>query len=120
MRRSRSWKRIRRPTNDVDKLCLDWADQRSIPLVSWEGHGPNGLNPKKLIPRSARERGIDLVTPEELLNREKFDEKKAVERFFAGWTRHAPAFITENPGSKETLEQFHHLYRRMANNDWTP
>jgi hypothetical protein len=52
--------------NDVDRLCLDWAAQHSIPLISWEGHGPNGLDPKKLIPREARKRGIDLVTPEEL------------------------------------------------------
>jgi hypothetical protein len=106
--------------NRVDKLCLDWAAQHSIPLVSWEGHGPNGLDPKKLIPREARERGIDLVTPEELLNREKFDETKAVQRFFTDWARHAPGFISGNPGAKEALELFHHFYRRMAEDDWTP
>jgi len=81
----------------VDELRLDVAAQHSIPLVSWEGHGPNGLDPKKFIPRAARERGIDLVTPEELLRREMFDETKAVERFFAGWDRHALTFISGNP-----------------------
>jgi hypothetical protein len=106
--------------NGVDELCLDWAAQHSIPLVSWEGHEPKGLDSKKFIPKKARERGIDLVTPEELLSREKFDETKAVERFFAGWARHVPAFISANPEAKETLEYFHHLYRRMAENDWTP
>lgn len=106
--------------NGVDELCLDVAAQHSIPLVSWEGHGPNGLDPKKYIPREARERGMDLVTPEQLLSREQFDETKAVERFFAGWDRHAPAYISGNPGAKETLELFHDLYRRMARNDWTP
>jgi len=104
----------------VDELCLDGAAQHAIPLVSWEGHGPNGLDPEKFIPREARERGIDLLTPEELLSRKKFDETKAVERFFAGWDRHAPAYISRNPTAKETLEYFHHLYRRMAENDWTP
>lgn len=104
--------------NQVDKLCLDWAAHHSIPLVSWEGHGPNGLDPKKLIPREAKERGIDLVTPEELLNREKFDETKPVQRFFADWARHAPGFISGDPGAKETLEHFHQYYRRMAEDDW--
>lgn len=106
--------------NGVDELCLDGAAEHSVPLVSWEGHGPNGLDPEKFIPREARERGIDLVTPEELLSREKFDATKALERFFAGWDRHAPAFISGNPGAQETLEYFRHLYRRMAEDDWTP
>lgn len=106
--------------NGVDEVCLDGAAEHSIPLVSWDGHGPDGLDPKKFIPRKARERGIDLVTPEELLSREKFDATKAGERFFAGWDRHAPVFISGNPGARETLEYFRYFYRRMAENDWTP
>jgi len=106
--------------NGVDELCLNAATEHSIPLVSWDGHGPNGLDPQKFISREARERGIDLVTPEELLSREKFDPTKAVERFFARWDRHAPVYIFGNPGARETLEYFRHFYRRMAEDDWTP
>jgi hypothetical protein len=53
--------------NDVDLLCLKWAEQHRVPLVSWEGLGPSGPIPSKLIPREAKARAIELVTPEQLL-----------------------------------------------------
>ncbi|MES1208756.1 MAG: hypothetical protein ABUS79_22690, partial [Pseudomonadota bacterium] len=45
---------------------------------------------------------------------------KGINPLFADWARHAPGFISGNPGAKEALELFHHLYRRMAEDDWTP
>ena len=106
--------------NDVDRFCLDLAEQHKIPLISWEGHGPIGFDPTKLIPREAARRGIDLVTPEMLLRREVFTGGQAARRFFAAWKEHAPAYLSENLGAGEMLEVAHSFYLRMAKNDWTP
>jgi len=37
----------------------------------------------------ATRRGIDLVTPQEFIRRERFDPRPAMRRFFSGWTKHA-------------------------------
>jgi hypothetical protein len=106
--------------NDVDRICLAWAEQHRVPLISWEGHGPNGFDPNKLIPLEAAKRGIDLVTPEELLRRERFDGTAAAQHFFSGWAEQGPLYVLQNPGARETMEVALHFYRRMARNDWTP
>jgi hypothetical protein len=105
--------------NDVDRLCLDLAEHHKIPLISWEGHGPSGPDPTRLIPREAARRGIDLVTPEGLIRRERFSGAEAARRFFSAWDEHAPSYLAENPGSRETLEYARPFYRRLAANDWT-
>jgi hypothetical protein len=79
--------------NVVDRFCLELAHERGIPMISWEGHGPTGLDATKLIPSEARARRIDLVTPEELLRREKFEEGDAIKRFFTDWREHAPRYV---------------------------
>src|SRR4029078_8915530 len=47
--------------DDVDMLCLDWAAQHKVPLISFEGSGPSGPLPERLMPSEAAKRGIDLV-----------------------------------------------------------
>ena len=110
---------LAKKSNDVDRLCLDWAERQRVPLISWEGHGPQGLDPSKLIPREAAKRGIDLVTPEELVRRARFDHVAGMRRFFSAWEHHAPLYLAENPSAREPLEYAGHFYRRMAENDWT-
>lgn len=107
-------------SNDVDRLCLDWAAQHKVPLISWEGHGPRGLDRKRLIPKEAAARGIDHVSPEELLYAKKFDEQAAIKRFSARWDKHINRYVTENPKAKETVAVLRHFYWRLAKNDWTP
>lgn len=107
-------------SNDVDMLCLDWAERHKVPLITWEGSGPSGPLPARLMPIEAAKRGIDLVTAEELVRRERFDPRPAMRRFFSGWTKHAPTYLSANPAAKEPLEYAHHFYLRMAKNDWTP
>lgn len=106
--------------NDVDMLCLDWAEQHKVPLISFEGSGPSGPLPERLMPSEATKRGIDLVTPQEFIRRERFDPRPAMRRFFSGWTKHAPSYLSANPAAREPLEYAHHFYMRMAKNDWTP
>jgi hypothetical protein len=48
--------------NAVDRLCMDWAAEHTIPPISWEGWGPDGLDATKLIPKEAPERGIPCDT----------------------------------------------------------
>ena len=33
---------LTKKSNDVDMLCLDWAEQHKVPLISFEGSGPSG------------------------------------------------------------------------------
>jgi hypothetical protein len=106
--------------NAVDRLCLSWAEQHRVPLVSWEGHGQKGFDRKKLIPREGAARGIDVVTPEQLLDRSNFDEVEAMRRFIARWDEHATKYVESNPSSKETLKMVRSFYRRLMSNDWTP
>lgn len=107
--------------NDVDRLCLDWAEQYGIPLISWEGHGPNGFDATKLIPSEGSARAIDVVTPEALLVRNCFDERSAVRRFAAAWDEHAANYVRENPTAAETVTKIARpYYYRIAMNDWTP
>jgi hypothetical protein len=106
--------------DEVDLLCLDWAQQHKIPLISWEGSGPRRFNSKKLIPQEAARRGIDLVTPEALLRREAFTGAAAAKRFFAAWDRQAPSYLLERPRARETMKYARAFYMRMAENDWTP
>jgi hypothetical protein len=106
--------------SDVDRLCLDLAAQHQIPLISWEGDGPTGSDPTKLIPREARARGINLVTPEELLLRHSFDPVPAAARFFSDWERHVARYVSESSDARETLEYARPFYQRLAENDWTP
>jgi len=106
--------------DDVDMLCLDWAEQHKVPLISFEGSGPSGPLPERLMPSEAAKRGIDLVTPQEFIRRERFDPRPAMQRFFSGWTKHAAGYLLANPAAKEPLEYAHHFYLRMAKNDWTP
>jgi hypothetical protein len=106
--------------NDVDLLCLDWAERHKVPLISWEGSGPSGPIPSRLIPSEAARRGIDLVTPEELVHREGFNERAAARRFFAAWNKHAPVYLSTSPLFRDLVEHAHHFYMRMAKNDWTP
>jgi hypothetical protein len=107
-----------RGTN-VDRLCLDWAEQHKTPLVSWEGHGPNGLDRSKLIPREAPRRGIDLLTPEELLRRQNFDASAAVQRFFSDWDSQVGGYLSVRPDAKAMLEGMRDFYQRLSDNDWT-
>jgi hypothetical protein len=105
--------------NGVDRLCLDWAEEHRVPLISWEGDGRNGFNDSRLIPKQGAKRGIDVVTPEELIRRERFNPTAAAQRFFAGWRELAPGYLRKYPGSREALNVAHSFYRRMAENDWS-
>lgn len=104
----------------VDRHLLDLAERYEIPFLSWEGHGPNGLDASKLVPREAHERGIDLLTPEELLRRQNFDEGPAIQRFFLDWDEHVAAYLLDRPDAKEILEVARPYFQRLAYNDWTP
>jgi hypothetical protein len=107
--------------NDVDKVCLDWAEEYRIPLISWEGDGPNGFDASKLIPSQGALRGIDVVTPESFLKRMNFDERPAIQIFGAAWDQHAPDYVKSNPRAAETLTKIARpFYQRLATNDWTP
>lgn len=111
--------------DDVDRLCLGWADQHRIPLISWEGHGPNGLDASKLIPREAKIRGTDLVTPEALVRRHNFDHVPAVRRFLSDWDRKAPKYLADKKGAdrrnaEELLAHARPFFQRLADDDWTP
>jgi hypothetical protein len=106
--------------NDVDLLCIDWAEEHKIPLISWEGHGPDGFDPSKLIPLESARRGIDLVTPEQFIFREVFDQSAAIQRFANDWNRLAPDYLAKSPDARETLSYAASFYSRMSKNDWTP
>jgi len=66
-------------------------------LISLEGHGQNGFDSEKLIPAQGAARGIDVVSPEQFLQREGFDVGPAIQRFIADWDRHAADYVKENP-----------------------
>ncbi len=104
----------------VDLLCVAWAQEDRIPLISWEGHTPTGHNPKKLIPREAKARGVDLVTPEQLLERHKFVEESAAKRFLAAWDSRAEDFLKNRSDARELMELARHFFQRLADNDWGP
>lgn len=123
------WQPIGDPSEDLDKvgnqvdlLCLAQAEKERLPLISWEGHGPSGFNPSKLIPAQAKERGIDLVTPSDLLSRERFDPSAPLNRFFASWAEKATHFLQEGhgPGAPDALSLLYDYYLRLADDDWTP
>lgn len=101
--------------NDVDRLCLELAEQHKIPLISWEGSGRKRAK-SKLIPKEAARRGIDLVTPKAFVQRERFSGTDAARRFFASWDELAPRYLAENPGARETMEVARHFYWRLAAN----
>jgi hypothetical protein len=106
--------------NDVDLLCLNWAQQYQIPLISWEGDTPTGPDPTRLIPREAKARGINLVTPERLMIQHQFVEGPAVKRFFADWDAHAGAYLKGNPGARETMIDVRQFFERLRDNYWGP
>jgi hypothetical protein len=106
-------------SEDTDLLCLDWAAQRKIPFVTWEAHDLGVLCPEKSIPSEARKRGIDVVTPEELLHRTKFDESEAVRQFMANWDQHEAIYMRDNPQAGETLPIVGAFYRRLVADDRT-
>ncbi len=107
--------------DDVDLLCLDWAEKHQIPLVRLEGHGQNGFDPMKLIPTQGAARGIDVVSPEQFLQRAGFDVAPAIQRFIADWDRHAADYVKENPSAARTLTEIARpFYQRLVMNDWTP
>jgi len=100
--------------NAVDRLCLDWADKHKVPLISCE------TNPKKLIPKEAKARGIDLATPEKFLKQRNYDGPAAAQKFLADWDAKAPAYIKQNPTAAKFLPTARDLFQRFALNDWTP
>jgi hypothetical protein len=106
--------------NEVDRLCLDWAGNHKIPLISWEGHGPAGFDASKLIPREAKVRGIDLVTPDQLLIRNNFNEQRAIRRFLSDWNANIDEYLVGSPDARETLGYARSFFQRLAENDWTP
>jgi hypothetical protein len=105
--------------SDVDRLCMDWAVEHEIPLISWEGWGPEGLNEKTLIQREAPGRGIDLLSPEQLLKRLNFDGASAVRRFLADWDARIGEYAAKTEGAAAFLEYARPYYQRLADDDWT-
>jgi hypothetical protein len=105
---------------DVDLFCLAEAQRHRIPLISWEGDAPTGPKPGKLIPQQAKARGIDLVTPEQLLQRHQFSEGPAVKRFFDGWDAHAAQYVKGNPSARETLALLRDFFERLRDDYWGP
>lgn len=104
--------------DDVDLLCLDWAQEFNIPLITWEGDTPTGPNPKKLIPQQAKARGIDLVTPEQLLQRHRFSEVPAMKRFFDGWDAHAADYLKRTPSAGQTMSLLRDYFERLKDDYW--
>jgi len=100
--------------NNVDRLCLDWAEEHEIPLISWEGWGRNGLDKTKLIPREAARRGIDHVSPEQFLTRSNFDRARAVKRFLAKWNAEIGAYAAKTPGAAAFLEHVQPFYEYLV------
>jgi hypothetical protein len=100
--------------NAVDGLCLDWADKHKIPLISCE------TNPKKLIPKQAKARGIDLATPEAFLKQQNFDGPAAAQTFLADWDAKTPAYLKQTPTAAHFLPLARDLFQRFALNDWDP
>lgn len=104
--------------NDVDLICLERAEKHNVPLISWEGTREDGtLNSGKLIPREALLRGVDLVSPDQLLERERFDPSVPLRRFFADWDRHVGHYIKARGGAAE-LVIVRQFYERMAEDYW--
>jgi hypothetical protein len=104
----------------VDVLCVDLAAKHQIPLISWEGVSQTGrFDDSKLIPQEARRRGVDLVTPFDLLRREQFDPQRACERFFRSWDEKANSYAAAHK-AEEFVEYARHWYMRLATNDWDP
>jgi hypothetical protein len=104
--------------NDVDLFCLAQAERHRIPFISWEGDTPTGPDPTRLIPTKARARGIDLVTPEQLLARLRFTEGPAIQRFFSDWDGHAPAYLESNPSARETMSLLRDFFERLRDDYW--
>jgi hypothetical protein len=100
--------------NAVDQLCLDWAEQHKIPLISWQ------TNRKKLIPRQAAKRKIDLVIPEDFLTRQNYDGAPSAKRFLADWDAKAAAYIKQNPTAETFIPLARQWFQRFADNDWDP
>ena len=105
--------------DEVDLFCLAEAERHQVPLISWEGDTPTGPDPTRLIPLEAKARGIDLVTPEELLMRHQFSEAPAIERFFSQWDARAAEYLKRTPSARETLSVTRDFFERLADNDWT-
>jgi hypothetical protein len=100
--------------NAVDRFCLDLADKYKIPLISSE------TNPKKLIPKEAKARGIYLATPEDFLKQRNYDGPEAAQKFLADWDAQAPAYLRQSPTAKKFLPLARELFKRFALNDWDP
>lgn len=104
--------------DDVDLLCVRYAEHFRVPFISWEGDTPAGPDPTKLIPTESKARGIDLVTPEQMLQRHAFDERPAIKRFFSAWDARAAEYLKGNPSAKETMRVANDFFERLAENYW--
>ena len=81
---------------------------------------PLASTPQKLMPKEAQARGIDLVTPNELLTRHKFNERRAIRRFLSDWNANVDEYLVGSPDARETLGYARSFFQRLAKNDWTP
>jgi hypothetical protein len=91
--------------NEADDELLRLALERSIPLITFEGHTPNGLIDQKLREK-AKKAGADVFTPGEFVMG-KLDEA-AVDGFLARYQDRAQAF------AREETERYDHYQGHLA------
>jgi len=108
--------------DDVDVHCAKRAETFSVPLISWEGVSHTGeIDNDKTIRKEALQRGVVVVTPQELLVRERFDPRPAIERFFRAWVTAESAFLEGHSGHAAANVAFMKgVFLRLARNDWDP
>lgn len=86
--------------NAADRELVRLAQQYDLPLVTFEGHTPEGIvEKKKKLRERAKDAGVPVFTPGEYLtSRARRNVTDAdVGRFLARYEQRAPAFSREHP-----------------------
>jgi hypothetical protein len=104
---------------DADTFLLNQAKTNSIPLITNEGFGRDGLRVDDLKPDSLRLRasaaGVAVFTPREFWQG-KINPKKEIDDFLDRFRRFAPKYAADHPDAprvRNSLEFVHDYYRHV-------
>ncbi len=78
-------------SNAADRHLLEYAKEHSLPLITNEGNGQDGLADVKLRLK-AKQEGVGVFSPREFYDG-KLDEGEAVDAFFSRFRKQVPRYL---------------------------